>query len=964
MSRWQTQMLPGALALAGLVLTFAACRIPGHACGAARKAGSSPGGRTKDQVRSAYDRLPLSFEANAGQADAQVKFLARSRGCTLWLTGTEAVLRLRSAGKEWKKGAKGEVAGHPHTPTPPYSHTTSAKAASGILRMRLSGSNADASVEGAEPLPGRTNYFIGTDPSRWRAGIKTFAKVRYEEVYPGTDLVYYGTQGQLEYDFVLQPHADPARVQFRLEGAQQVKTDARGDLTLFVGRLPVRQQKPVAYQEVKGVRKEVAASYRLLGGTQIGFRLAAYDRSRPLVIDPIIKYSTYLGGNAADEGQDITVGTDGSAYVTGQTDSSNFLAQNPSQGDKGSTDAFVARLNPAGTALLYSTYLGGAGSDTGAGIALGITDEAYVTGTTDSRDFPTTAGAFDTTFNGTADGSPDAFVTKLNNTGNLLVYSTYLGGTASEAGFGIAVDAQADAFVTGNTYSTNFPTANAVQNAPGDNDPNVPDAFVTSLNETGSGLLFSTYLGGDGYDEGDAIAVQRWNGPSDAVVTGVTFSTNFPTTATRFQGDQPKADAFVTRYNFDGSALDYSTYLGGSENESGLGVVIGPTDDKILVTGGTTSPNFPLKGQFQGDQPGMDAFVTRLDPDASGAASLLSSTYLGGSADDQGTDVAVDLLGQIFVTGWTKSANFPTKNPVQAALSGPQDAFVTVLNPAGNAAVWSTFLGGSATDQGNGIAVEPFFEALFPHGTTPATTGHAYVTGITGSLDFPTHTPIMTDPGDGAEDAFVTKIGPLIARPGPVFAAPNSSTSIRVSWVDNSNNEKGFKIFQGLSGQFFPVGTTGPNVTTFVDTGANRRTDYQYKVVAFNEEGESDFSDKASAKPGRRLTGKLQVTPGRLNFGSLRAGRSRTRTLKLKNIGTAPLFVSVEGVDSPFVITDLPAGGFSLARGKSRTLHVRFAPVANGTFRDSALVRLITPGLTTRSVPLIGKGVGGPGPIP
>jgi hypothetical protein len=732
-----------------------------------------------------------------------------------------------------------------------------------------------------------------------------------------------------------------------------MKTEARGDLLMRVGSLTARHQQPVAYQEADGVRKQVPVRYRLLAENRIGFQLGAYDRNRPLVIDPVIKYSTYLGGSAGDEGEDIAVDTDGAAYVTGDTDSTNFPTQGPFQSDKPGTDAFVSKLNAAGTALLYSTYLGGLGSDFGLAIAVGSSKSAFVTGITDSRDFPTTVGAFDRSFGGPTTFDPDAFVTKLNATGNILTYSTFLGGTASEAGFGIALDGQEQAFVTGNTYSTNFPTAGAFQNAPGDVDPNVPDAFVTKLNAAGSGLVFSTYLGGNDYDEGDDIAVDSLG---RAVVTGVTFATNFPTTATRFQGDQPNADAFVTQFTAAGNSLSYSTYLGGSDSESALGVGIGP-QDKIFVTGGTKSTDFPVKGPFQNNKPGMDAYVAKLDADASGAASLLYSTYLGGSADDQGTDIAVDGAGGAYVTGWTQSSDFPTKSPVQAALNGSQDAFATRLNVPGNGAVWSTFLGGSLSDQGNGIAVDP-------KGSVSAQSGSAYLTGVTSSVNFPTVTPIMTDPGDNATDAFVTKLrATLILRPFPLFASAFSATSIRLAWDDKSDTETGFEIFRAVgTGDFAFLARVGENAQTFVDNGLTPGQTYRYMVRAFNDEGQSDFSNEASAKPGRRLTAKLQVTPGRLSFGTVRVGRTKLVRLKLKNIGSAPLFVIVDGVDAPFTLSGLPAEGFTLARGRSRTVSVRFTPTAAGTFRDSAIVRIIGPSPAMRAIPLSGKATGAPAP--
>ena len=397
-------------------------------------------------MRERYGNLALSFEANHGQSDSKVKFLSRGSGYSLFLTSNEAVLVLsQSEADEGRKAARAARAA-----------VRARHGKSAVVRMTLVNANPQSQAAGHDELPGKSNYFIGNDPAKWRTNISTYAKVKYEGVYPGVDLVYYGNQGQLEYDFVVAPGADPRLVTLAFEGAREVHIDARGELVLDVEGGEVRQHKPVVYQEVAGVKQEVAGRYVMKGTRQVGFRVAAYDPSRPLIIDPVLVYSTYLGGSGIEEGRGIAVDGAGNAYVTGATGSTDFptTAGAAETTLDGEFDAFVTKLDANGSALVYSTYLGGSDSEIGFDIAVDDTGSAYVTGSTRSTDFPTTAGAAQTT----PAGEFDAFVTRLNANGSGLVYSTYLGGSEADFGFGIAVDGAGSAYVTGQTGSTNFPT--------------------------------------------------------------------------------------------------------------------------------------------------------------------------------------------------------------------------------------------------------------------------------------------------------------------------------------------------------------------------------------------------------------------------------------------------------------------------------------------------------------------------
>src|SRR5439155_446811 len=387
-----------------------------------------PAPKSDDAVRvrviGALGKLPLSFEANRGQTDSQVRFLSRGPQHTLLLAPTETVLIFTT--REHPEGVEGQATKAKLAKPRPATRTA--------LRMTFLGANPDARVTGREELPGKANYFIGNDPAGWRTNVPTYARVRYEDLYPGIDLVYYGNQRQLEYDFVVRPSADPRRIELGFQGAQRLEVDPQGDLVLHTAAVAIRQHKPIIYQEVAGRRVEIPGGYVLRDGQRVGFHVAAYDTSLPLIIDPSLSYSTYLGGDGFDEGRGIAVDATGHAYVTGFTDSTNFPTTTgvfQTTFAEGSGDAFVTQLNPAGSALVYSTYLGGSGFDTGLGLALGAGGTAYVTGNTDSADFPTTAGVFQTA----SGGGNDAFVTKLNSTGSApLVYSTYLGGTGFDEG--------------------------------------------------------------------------------------------------------------------------------------------------------------------------------------------------------------------------------------------------------------------------------------------------------------------------------------------------------------------------------------------------------------------------------------------------------------------------------------------------------------------------------------------------
>ncbi len=713
-------------------------------------AGKIPAGN----ISASFARLRLSFEANQGQTDAQVKFLSRGRGYTLFLTPAEAVLALARPADVAHGAPDGiypDQVGSPAQFHVPASLPTAsgqvpggaARAEPAVLRMKLVGAKARPHVEGLKELPGKSNYFLGNDPKKWRRNVPTYAKVKYDSVYPGVDLVYYGNQQQLEHDFVVAPGADPGAIRLGFEGwsgAQQaapLQIDDRGDLVVHLSHGEMRLQKPIIYQDLAGVRQEVSGGYVLKGDREVGFQLGAYDPRRPLVIDPVFVYSTYLGGSGDDFAEGIAVDAEGNAYVIGSTTSRDFPTANALQPNYGggSIDAFVAKLNPDGSALVYSTYLGGSGGDQAFGVTVDAEGNAYVTGETDSRDFPT-VNALQPEFGGFI----DAFVAKLSPDGSALVYSTYLGGSNLDIATSIAVDLDGNAYLTGATISTNFPTANPLQPefAGGDND-----GFVTKLSPDGSALVYSTYLGGSGGDFGQNIALDL---EGNAYVTGSTNSTDFPT-ANPLQPNYGGGDfdAFVAKLSPDGSALVYSTYVGGNGHDTGSAIAV-DADGNAYITGATRSLNFPLMNPLQPDYGGgvLDAFVAKLDP--TGTA-LIYSTYLGGSRSDGSIPIAVDREGNAYVAGQTASTDFPTADALQPNYGGgPFDVFLSVLNSDGSALVYSTYLGGSSFETAHAITVD--------------TEGTVYVAGVTSSSNFPTANALQPDSG-GFDDAFVAKIAPV-----------------------------------------------------------------------------------------------------------------------------------------------------------------------------------------------------------
>ncbi len=702
----------------------AAQSVPGAAAGTSMLAEQERG-----WLAGAFLARPLSFEANSGQAPDEVAFVSRGSNYVLLLGRRDAVLSL-AVGDRHGASARGR------RPTPKTA----------ALRVRFVNASPRPQVSGEDRLPGKSNYFIGSDPAKWRTDIPTYARVRYREIYSGVDLVYYGDQGHLEYDFVVSPAADPSVVRLAFDGARGMRVDERGNLRLQIGDdREVVFRAPMSFQIVDGERRIVPSHYKLFGrgnagpigyGAEVGFELAEYDPTLPLIIDPVLSYSTFLGSTGDDIARGIAMYPQGGSfvYVAGDTISvpgtnpdfprtTLFPAQVPNPAPP---NIFVTKLDASGT-LLYSTFIGGTAIDVAEGIAVDATGTAYLTGYTNSTDLPAASNSY-------RGGLFDAFYVALAPAGNALVFSRYVGGSDNDAAYGIAirhVGSSWNGYITGQTQSIDFRTAG-----------NPPGAFVLPVSASGNTAL-PTLIGGSS-TLGRGLAV----GPNgNAFVTGVTTTSGFATPGA-FQPNYGggNSDAFVSQVTTAGGIV-YTTFLGGVGDDEGYGIAVDGAGN-AFVTGATTSSDFPVdpgayQATFNGAGPSTsDAFVTRLNASGSG---LLYSTFLGGSGTDAGRGIAGDDVGNAYVGGWTNSSNFPIADPISPGCDGLTDAFVTKMNALGTGLIWSNCLGGTDYDDLAGLVYSRFVDDVF-------------VTGKTRSTDFPINSA-FDDTHNGAFDVFVARIG-------------------------------------------------------------------------------------------------------------------------------------------------------------------------------------------------------------
>jgi uncharacterized repeat protein (TIGR01451 family) len=769
-----------------------------------------------------FGSIPLYFTANRGQVDSRALFYAKASRYTLWLTEEGLVF-------DSFKSESPEAPAIGKEPSLRPEKLEGRKYERDISRLVFLNAAKHPEIVPVDETALKVNYFIGNDPAKWHTAVPTSEAVLYKNIYDRIDLKVYGIESRIEYDWIIRSGGNPRDIRFKYENVKGTRVDEAGNLLVETGFGELMHKKPVAYQEgvdgrpVKGrafaaeaaplteagataalvgpsenaTRTSVESAFKNIGENSYGFEVGAYNTGRELVIDPVVlAYSTYLGGSGADEGRGIAVDSRGNAYVTGYTASTNFPTLNQYQTDQADVDVFVTEIDTSqsgNASLVYSTYLGGNSYDYGYGIAVDGSSNAYVTGYTNSTNFPTlNQYQTDQTYS-------DVFVTKLDTTqsGNAsLVYSTYLGGNSHDFGFGIAVDGSGDAYVTGQTYSTDFPILNQYQT-----DQTSADVFVTKIDTTQSGnasLVYSTYLGGNSeYEYGYGIAADN---SGNAYLTGATVSTNFPT-LNQYQTDQTSWDVFVTKLDTTQSgnaSLVYSTYLGGNQNEQGYGIAV-DNSGKAYVTGWTDSLNFPILNQYQSRQTYYDAFVTKLDTTQSGNASLVYSTYLGGNNNDIGRGIAVDGSGNAYITGYTLSTNFPILKQYQTDQTS-WDMFVTKLDTtqSGNAGlVYSTYLGGSGQD---GYYYSNDYAGIAVDGR-----GNAYVTGYTDSTDFPTLNQYQMD--QGGRDVYITKI-----RASADISVTKTSDNLTPKVGETFN----FTVTAANNG---PMGATGLQVTDSLPAG-------------------------------------------------------------------------------------------------------------------------------------------------
>jgi hypothetical protein len=863
----------------------------------------------------------MQFEPNEGQANSRVKFLSRGRGYSLFLTSNEAVLSLRrSASGSSKAGsATGRAANKP-------------QADRAVIQMALEGANPNPTMAGQDPLPGHVNYFIGNDRSKWHTDIPTYSQVAYQSVYPGIDEAFYGNQRQLEYDFNVAPGADASRIAMRVEGAERVSLQSDGSVRLVAGDGAMQLRAPVVYQGTSALRKVIAANYELTGGNEIRFRIGAYDHSQPLVIDPMLVYSTFLGGSGADDILAARIDTSGNFYVTGYTFSDDFplvkSLQSNTEFPNGNEIAFISELAAAGNNLVFSTYLGGSGvlsssggtGDEAEGIALNPSNgDVLVAGDTFSVDFPVTATAYQTLNGGASVGLFTSFLTVLNAGGNGLVYSTYLGGNNGDGAFAVAADSAGNAYIGGATASVNFPIIPGAPEPTYVSSSTLFEGFLSKINTTLSGtasLTYSTFIGGtgdSGTGDGDEVFSVHTDGNGNAFFGGHTSSVDFLTTAgitTAFQltctacsNGGYNGFAGVADTNVSAVGFTWLTYLGGSTADAVAHVVSDSVGD-LFATGDAFSSDFPVTtGAFQttlkNTSGGPNAFVTELDPTG---LNLVYSSYLGGTGDDVGFGINLDSAGDAYVTGQTSSTDFPLANPIQstnlAPGNGATNAFVTEMNPTGSGLVFSTYLGGSSNpnsvnngDTGWGIAVD-MNNDIYVAGTTGS--------GTPGPGEFPLVNAFQNGFG-GVDDGFLTKIS-AASNTGNVTVTPTS-----LSFVSTA------------------VGMATAAQPATLMNGTTASVTVSSVVIAVQIGGANDFTQTnncTTLAAGASCTINVVYTPS--------TASTETATLTITDNGSgSPQIVSLTGQVGSFTLSASP-GSLTLTAGQSGTFVVTVTP--SGSF--------------------------------
>lgn len=820
---------------------------------------------TSDSARGIrFAKPPLRFEINEGQTDPQVRFTARDRNGVTFLTSGGAVLQVARVLPKADKPIKLNAVYEPNA----------RGFESSFVTLKTVGANSNPQITGLERLPGVTNYLISNDRTKWRTNIAGYARVKYEQIYPGIDLVYYGNKdGRLEYDFIVSPGADPGQIAVSVEGADLVRIDQKGDLIISTATGSIRQPAPRIYQEVGGKREEIAGRYRLMESKQgisdalVAFELEEYDESRALVIDPEVIYATYLGGSSNDptlaEGAtDVAVDATGAAYIVGSAVSADFPTRLPLQGTlKGESDAFITKLD-AGGQLVYSTFLGGGGSDAATAIKLDETGAVYVGGSTGSPDFPR-VNAVQTVIGG---GGSDAFVAKLSATGSALDYSTYLGGRSFEVVDDLALDEANNLFILGSIIldagSNDFPTVNPLQAIYGGG---VRDGFWSVISSSGSSLLYSTYLGGNGNDRLQTINVDPSSG--NVYLSYSTDSSNFPASSSSAITPAAEGEPRKGMLGFEERGLGdligfiviediHIRHLSPSYDEDGVAVIGGQDFLEGYFLDADIQPNSLNRSAITSAQKvapqsggGLDARITLFDEDLN----ITNTLFFGGSREETINSLAIDNRRAIYIVGNTTSTDLPTVNPIQANHGGgfSRDGFLAVFHPQTLEPVFATYLGGS------GIPEEV-------RSVTVDEQGNIYVVGITFSTDFPTATPgAVQNQLSGRSDAFIIKISPVEIATEPDFAISTSPVTLTLRRGAKAKVSINVARIAGFDGN---VTITGPNTKSIKTTVKPKQHSTRGNEVSFTVKvkpagviGEHNIVYSATDNSGRTRTATLKL---------------------------------------------------------------------------------------------------------
>jgi len=873
---------------------------------------------------SRYGKLPLTFEANRGQATSQVDFLSRNSGYTALLSSGNLTLSLRADGVQGADigAAKRQVQRQ-------------------AVQVKLLGAAKNALAVGEDVQPGKVNYFFGNNPANWRTNVPTYGAVRYKNVYPGIDLLYYGNKGRMEFDFELQSGADPGKIQFEIRGADSIDLDSTGALLLKLGTRLLQIRNPSIYQQVNGGRIAIGGSYVLTDATHVAFKLAQYDASKPLVIDPVLLYSTYLGGSGDDEVTGIAVDSTGSVYVAGYTDSTNFPLATQGSLPAGSDHVFVSKLDPTGSTLVYTDYIGGNAQDYGFALAVSSSNEVYVTGSTASSNFPV-VNAYQASYPGSFNG----FLTRISADGSSLVYSTYFGGNGSDMPASLALDSAANILIAGNTSSTNFPVINAYQPTPSPNQGGLYGnyGFLSKFTADGSSLVYSTYFGGSSNVPYNCGGTPCWPQPFSAItgisldstdnayVAGNTNTYDFPTTAgaylTTNSTQLNSSVGFASKFSSVGS-LQYSTYFYDPSGFTNINAIAVDGTGSAYVSGtGLSDGTFPVTVTGICDPAVYStacsyAFVSKFDPTGS---TLLYSTFLGPNNYATPASLIVDQNNNAYVLATTASNSFSLVNGIET-YTGGNDLLLAEIDAAAGSELNATYIGGTTDERAIAMALDP--------------SGNLYVTGTTNSTDFPVTEAAFQQQLGGNTDAFILKLGsaslPAVvlnpyALQFPTVQIGSSSPAQQVLLRNmgsapltiNSISVPGNFTETDNCGTTVPAASTCSLSVTFAPAAAGPLN------------GSMAIQDNAAGAPHLiALTGTgfgpvVSLSSSALTFpGTLVGVTSASQTITLTNQGNASLTISGVQISGDYAQTNNCSG--TLTPQSSCTINVTFTPTATGT---------------------------------